>query len=366
MNENKIDFLDIAERVKKEIEQLEKVEVKCAIIGRSGVGKSSLINAISGEEIAPVGEVETTMAIGEPYKNDRLWFYDLPGASTEKFPKETYVEDMKIKEMDCVIFATSDRFYEDDTFLINEIANLNIPVYLTRTKIDYSIERGEKRGVSKQETLSTIYQNLEESTKGLLIKGFYLTSADYPTNYDLSKMLEDIQSNLNDIKRKRFLMDIAITSKETLKEKRKLAESLVTKYSWAAAANGLNPIPGVDIAVDLGMITKMADTISKMFGLTKENLEYFKMLNNKSVKLAVAKASQYLIKYVGKEAITIILKKIAKTMATKTVTKYIPFIGQAVSAGLGYYTISTLGEEMVKNAEEVATELFDSISKIEE
>ena len=143
MNEQ-IDYSDLAKTFNEEINALQNATVKCAIIGRSGVGKSSLINAISGEKLAKVGVTETTMEIGEPYKNGRLWFYDLPGASTEKFPKSEYVEKMNIKEMDCVIFATSDRFYEDDKHLIEEINKLNIPIYLIRTKIDFSVDRGQK------------------------------------------------------------------------------------------------------------------------------------------------------------------------------------------------------------------------------
>lgn len=364
MNEN-IDFVSIAEQIKKELEKLENAIVKCAIIGRSGVGKSSLINAIAGEKLAKVGVTETTIEIGEPYKSGRLWFYDLPGASTEKFPKSTYVEKMKIKEMDCVIFATADRFYEDDKFLIEEINKLNIPIYLTRTQVDFSVDRGLKdNGHSEKETLKILREDLEKASAGFPVKGIYLTSADYPQKYDLSKMLDDIYSALDELKKKRFLIDIAITSRKTINKKRELADDLVQKYAWAAAANGINPIIGVDVAVDLGIIAKMSDTISKLFGLTKENLEYFESLNNKNLKVTIAKASQYLVKFVGKEAIMVLLKRAGAAVGTKTVSKYIPFIGQVVAAGIGFWMTKSVGDDMVNNAESVAIELYDNISKI--
>jgi GTPase SAR1 family protein len=46
-------FHDFAEKCREKLDAFEKVEVRCRIIGRSGSGKSSLINAFFGEKIAP-------------------------------------------------------------------------------------------------------------------------------------------------------------------------------------------------------------------------------------------------------------------------------------------------------------------------
>jgi predicted GTPase len=51
---------DFASRCREKIEEFEKTQVRCGLIGPSGSGKSSLINAIAGERIAKVGVVETT------------------------------------------------------------------------------------------------------------------------------------------------------------------------------------------------------------------------------------------------------------------------------------------------------------------
>ncbi len=70
-----------------------------------------MINAIAGEHIAEVGEIETTMNVNEPIESNGLLFYDLPGCSTSKFPKEGYIEAFNVQEFDCVILVTSDRFF---------------------------------------------------------------------------------------------------------------------------------------------------------------------------------------------------------------------------------------------------------------
>lgn len=94
---------EVLKKFKDELDAFHKTKVKCGIIGRSGTGKSSLINAIVGEEVAKVGEVETTMEIGKPYEHKGLVFYDLPGCGTNNFPKENYISDLNIKDFDSIL-----------------------------------------------------------------------------------------------------------------------------------------------------------------------------------------------------------------------------------------------------------------------
>lgn len=354
-------------RFKEELDLFHSTKVKCGIIGRSGTGKSSLINAIVGKEVSKVGEVETTMEIGKPYEHKGLFFYDLPGCGTNKFPKESYINDLKIGDLDCVILVTSDRFFEDDLFIINEVSKLNIPVFTVRTKVDFSIERAEKRGVNQEETLKSLYEDLLKSLEGTQIKKAYLTSADYPSKFDLGKLLNDIAGNLNKIKRERFVADVTVTSKKIIKEKRAIADKLVSRYATLSAANGLNPIPGIDISVDLGLLLKMGNDITDIYGLNKEQQEFYKnvldLSNSIRFKAVLGKASQYAVKYLGKEAIMIILKKSATTVASKSISKWIPFVGQVIAAGIGFKMTSLLGEDMVNDAEDIANELFESLKK---
>ena len=207
-------------------------KIKCRIIGRKGAGKSSLINAIVGEKIADVGVTETTMEVGQPYENRGLLFYDLPGYPTEKFPRETYIEKMGIKDSDCVIIVTSDRFYEDELLLIREISKIqpSIAIYAVRTKIDYSVQRNRKdKGEDEETTLRKIYEELRDNIQDAPVKGIYLTSADYPTAYDLDKLLNDISSNLSEIKKECFTADVTITSEKIIKGKKEILDSFREK-----------------------------------------------------------------------------------------------------------------------------------------
>ena len=269
-----------------------------------------------------------------------------------------------------MIVVTSDRFYEDDLFLIKEIAKIQPPItiYAVRTKIDYSVERNRKdKGEDEGTTLRKIYEELRDNIQDAPVKGIYLTSADYPTAYDLDRLLNDISSNLSKIKKERFIADITITSEKVIKEKRKIAEKLVSRYAALAAANGLNPIPGLDVSVDIGLILKMSNDITAIYGLNKEDQDYYKNLvdlpNQVQLKAALSKAAQYLAKYGAKEAIMILLKRFASSVATKSLSKWVPFVGQAIAAGIGFKMTSSLGEDMIEEGEKTAIEIFESFKQ---
>src|SRR5690554_7539742 len=114
------------------------------------------INTNDCEHIDKVGKIETTMNVKEPIESNGLWFYDLPGCPTSNFPREDYIKEFKVNEFDSVILVTADRFFEDDLYLIQELIKIKIPVFIVRTTMDCTIERGMKRGISAEETYAKV------------------------------------------------------------------------------------------------------------------------------------------------------------------------------------------------------------------
>lgn len=359
------EIANLEKKLKADLNQFEAAKIKCGIIGRSGVGKSSLINAIVGEHIAEVGEVETTMEVGKPIEHRGLNFYDLPGCSTINFPKERYLEEFNISNFDCVILVTSDRFYEDDLYLIEELLKIKMPVFAVRSKIDFSIERALKRNISEEETYKTVLNNLEQNLKGYNLKGIYLTSADYPQEYDLSKLLDDIYLSLGKIKQQRFIADINITSQKILAKKKELANKIVGIHAALSAVNGVNPIPGLDIGVDISLLTRMGIHVRDIYCLGEEQQDFImELLDKKNAKVLAAKAVQFGSKYLGKEAVVLLLKRAGAGVAAKSASKYFPFVGIAISSTVGFFLTSSIGKEMVSDAESIATENYNALKSL--
>lgn len=359
------EIANLEKKLKADLKSFESAKIKCGIIGRSGVGKSSLINAIVGEYIAEVGEVETTMAVGKPIEHRGLHFYDLPGCSTINFPKERYIEEFNISKFDCVIVVTSDRFYEDDLYLIDELLKIKMPVFAVRTKIDFSIDRALRRDVPEEETYATVLNNLKDNLKGYRLNGIYLTSADYPQEYDLSQLLDDIYSSLGRIKQQRFIADINITSQKILAKKKELASKIVGTHAALSAVNGINPIPGLDIGVDISLLTRMATHVRDIYCLGEAQQHFIlSLIDKKNAKILAAKAVQFGAKYLSKEALVLLLQRAGVGLATKSASKYFPFVGIAISSTVGFFLTSSIGKDMISDAEMIATENYNALKLI--
>ena len=111
----------------------------------------------------------------------------------------------------------------------------------------------------------------------------------------------------------------------------------------------------------------MSNDITAIYGLNKEDQEYYKELvdlpNQVKLKAALSKAAQYLAKYGAKEAIMILLKRFAASVATKSLSKWVPLVGQAIAAGIGFKMTSSLGEDMIEEGEKTAIEIFESFKQ---
>ncbi len=346
--------------------QYEEVTVRCGLAGRSGTGKSSLINAIAGEKIAPVGTTETTMEQQE-FVHGRTTFVDLPGCDTERWPRETYIERLGLADFDCVVIVSSDRRYEADDFLYRELLYTHkVPVFVVRSKVDDSI-RNEARenGLSEEETLSKLRADL--------LRGFedppekvYLVSAWYPVKWDLPVLIEDIAGSQDGIKHDRIVADMAAWSQKAIDAKRDVAYKMVSWNAIAAAANGLNPVPGLDVGVDLALLKKCSADVAQIYGISQSQLEQlqrtFPKLHASPLATAGMKAAAaYAARYLTSEAVLKTLTSLGSKIGARSLAKFLPFVGLAISAGLGYKMTTMFGEMLIEQAEDASRQLLEGL-----
>ncbi|MBC7099969.1 50S ribosome-binding GTPase, partial [Candidatus Bipolaricaulota bacterium] len=114
-----------------------------AIVGRRNVGKSSLINAIVGQDVAIVSDVPGTTT--DPvYKTLELHplgpvtLIDTPGLDDEGFLGEKRVERAKrsLYRADAAILVVDDVPTEHERFAVNLLRQLEIPFIIAINKLD--------------------------------------------------------------------------------------------------------------------------------------------------------------------------------------------------------------------------------------
>lgn len=353
---------DFAKKCREQIEEFEKTEVRCGLIGLSGSGKSSLINAIAGEKIARVGSVETT---NEPqgFRHQGIVFTDLPGCGTQTWPQDAYIQKLELHTYDCFILITANRFFESDAYLFRELSKMGKPCFVVRNKVDQAIDEGKHdNDHTEEDTKRIITENIREQLSPNHPDKIYLTSARYPTKHDLGALLNDISNNLGGLKRERFIADMAAYGDDALKKKRAVATERIPLYAGLSAANGLNPVPGLDVAADIAVLLKFGQEVAHIYGLTRNQFEFIKrLLGPKVVPSILTKIAGFTAKYLAKEGIVILLKQIATRATVKSLSKYLPAIGPLIAAGIGWQATFSLCEQLVDEAHNLAKEILDGI-----
>lgn len=342
------------EDVKQKLNEQLSTTVSVALFGQPGAGKSSLINAIIGKKVAEPG-VETDKTVREAsYKHNGLNFVDLPGYGTKNFPKESYFDKFNIKDFDLFLCVTSGKLHQADTELFRELNNRGKVCIFVANKHDdmwedgFSIEELEKRKKA----------DIEKNT-GKEIR-IVFTSCRNKTGLDA--LNDEIKENLDAAKKERWERGAKAYSLQSLNEKKAACERVVGISAAAASLNALNPIPGADIAVDVGILIKLFSDIREGYGLDEAELKA--LLTTDASTTAIATMVNNIIKFGAKEGLLILLKRYAGFVAAKEITKYIPFAGQAIAASLGYMITSSAGSYYLNECHALAEEIISKKLKV--
>jgi len=191
---------DFASRCREKIEEFENTQVRCELIGP--------------REITHRG----------------ITFVDLPGGGTRRWPKDTYIEWVKLANFDCFLFVTAHRFTENDAFLFHQLRALGKPCFVVRNMVDRAIEDGlHDHGQDAADTRRQIQQNITTQLEPDPPDRVYLTSAHQPAHHDLQSLLAAIGTALDGLKQSRFIADMAAygDGEEAHKQKRKVAQERI-------------------------------------------------------------------------------------------------------------------------------------------
>lgn len=149
-----------------------------------------------------------------------------------------------------------------------------------------------------------------------------------------------------------------ITNLKELERIRDDCKSMVTKRSFASAAAAAVPVPGADVAVDISLLMEMIPAINRQFGLTPEQIEQLDPRTKAQLTVIITSIGTSLVgRYVTKEAVLVVLKKVGVRVATKSVAKYIPIIGTAVATSVSFTAMKWMGNSHVDDCFEAIKRL---------
>ena len=340
-------FAGVTRFLSVRLDKWKKLPLKIAVIGNTKSGISSFINAIRGlsprdKGAAKVGVCQVTTENTEypSPDNANLVYVDVPGVGTPSFPRETYLEIIKIDQFDFYIILSCDTFTENDAWLVNEIKKRGKNFLFLRTKIDIDLRNQEddyEDTYNEIETLEMIRKNCADHLKGIEERHIYLVSNKHISRWEFPLVRETLIRDFPEMKQDALLLSLRLVAGDTrnmILLKKKALKRRAAIISTLSAVGGAIPIPGVSVFVDLPIILEETYFYRRQLGLNSASIRSL------SVQSGIALVSLRTIASTAtKYSLDIVLKMFAQLAGGfigRAAIKVLPIIGSIVGGVLSY------------------------------
>ena len=356
-NTQVVDFVQVADEALKKAQQMSQETsdgFNIFVVGKSGVGKSTLINAVFGEKLAKTGSGSPKTQNIKEYKSKDFSIFDTKGLELEDYDstkaqiaeflaqKQIGNEDEQIHIAWLCIAESGRRIERVDIELWELLQKNHIPSILVITKAEQDKdENGElfsqlvKKEFKTEEVQRVRALQIEDDEGNLKkVKGIDMLVSK---TYFLAP-----QAKRNAFGRKQ-IYDKAMQRQE----RKKRADSIINRYTAAASTVAASPIPFSDIAILLPTQAAMIVHISSIYDL-ELSLESAK-------KLSLAFGAVVGVGFA------------ARAVAANLV-KFIPVVGSVaggvINAGVAGTITKLMGEAYIAYLDDNAENLSEAVQKL--
>lgn len=142
---------------------------------------------------------------------------------------------------------------------------------------------------------------------------------------------------------------------ERLSQIREECRKLVRKRALVSAGAAVVPIPFLDVVVDASILMQLIPEISQQFNLHQEAIDQMDAeRREKTLAQIRTRGSQLLGIVITRAIVKKSFETIANRMVAKQVIKFIPFGGQLLAAGMGYFVMRKMAYQHIEDCYAVA------------
>ncbi|MFT4231880.1 MAG: DUF697 domain-containing protein [Leucobacter sp.] len=321
-----------------------------AIVGGTGVGKSSLVNAVFGRDLARVGKGLPVTSGIDYYHDDSLGIWDFEGfeIGSARSPAEalrghlrTIAEgpaDRRIAVVWYCVASTADRLTMSDVEMIRELDAAGLPVILVLTKVDWAKNpvTGKQRAPKDVEEFRAWLEHpvdAEGRPVHLPVRRVILTSArgkQKGAGHGLGELVTETLALSPDDEKDAF----RIAQRLHLPWKREMARPVIAASASAAAAAAAVPIPVADAVALAPIQLTMMGRISAIYDLELKTM-------------------------LSAQALAQLSAQITGQALARSFVKLVPGAGIAVNSAVAFSLTAATGEGWMRLCEQVHTGKID-------
>lgn len=323
-----------------------------AVVGGTGVGKSSLINAVFGRDLARVGKGLPVTRGADYYHDDSLGIWDLEGfeIGSKASPAEglranlaTIAGRAAVEQISVVwycVLATSDRLTEPDVEMIRELDSAGLPVILVLTKVDWAkntLTGSRKPSKDVAEFTAWLKEPLDADGMpiDLPVRRVILTSTrdkyGKGSGHGLGELVTETLALSPEDEKDAF----RIAQRLNLPWKREMARPVVAGASAAAAAAAAVPLLIADAVALAPIQLTMMGRIAAIYDLELKTM------------MSASALAQLGVQITGQAL-------------ARSFIKLIPGAGSAVGATVAFALTAAMGEGWIRLCENVHTGKIDA------
>ncbi len=279
------------QQVEKMLEKIEHEHIHISVLGRVSVGKSSLLNALMGQQqfsISPLhGETrQAAFASCEEYESQGVYFIDTPGINEVDGAEREKLAHEVATRSDIILFVVDGDMTDTEYQALKPVVSESRPVILVLNKADrYTREEKETLLTALQQRVAGLVdaQNVVTATARTTEKHYLLvdeqgneteTRKTFPP--DTGELKERLWSIVNEQGKTLSAINASLfagqlsdqVSERIMLIRKDIADKLIQTYCVSkGVAVAINPVPVVDL-ISAGVIdVTLVVHLSRIYGL---------------------------------------------------------------------------------------------------
>lgn len=148
---------------------------------------------------------------------------------------------------------------------------------------------------------------------------------------------------------------------EEIEAIRKRCRKIVSQRALVSAGASVVPVPGVDIATDVGLLAELVPEINREFGLTPQQIDRLNPQRRMVVyRAAMAFGGAMVGRMVTRDMIIRALRIVGVRLTARQAARVVPVAGQAAAAALSYWAMRYVGEKHIEDCVRVVDALLEA------